>query len=180
MGRSTHFLDRIRCRRPMIVYGDGQSLWSAGHSRDVAQGFLAAAGNEKAFGRAYNGAGSEWMTWIQYLQKIACVLEAPMPDIIPVPTAVLAKMLPERTGQCQRSFQYPGIYDISAAQRDLGYHPEISFLEGIRENIAWLDRNGMIEPWAEDPQYDETLDRWREISGRLQSAPQGAQRGADL
>ena len=36
------------------------------------------------------------MTWIQYLQKIADALEAPMPDIIPIPTAVLAKMLPER------------------------------------------------------------------------------------
>ncbi|NLF38747.1 NAD-dependent epimerase/dehydratase family protein, partial [bacterium] len=61
-GWSTTFLDRIRKGRPVIVHGDGQSLWTACHIDDVARAFVGAVGNARAHGKCYHATGEEWMT----------------------------------------------------------------------------------------------------------------------
>ena len=44
-----HFFDRIRKGKPIIIHGDGSSLWAASHRDDVARAFVKAVGNEKTY-----------------------------------------------------------------------------------------------------------------------------------
>ena len=162
LGQSNAYLDRLRRGRPIIVHGDGQGLWSALHADDVGAVFGAAVGLDEAFGRTYNACGEEWMTWDQYHQKVAVALEAPDPETVHIPIAVLLRFAPERADHPRRSLQYPGIYDMTAARRDLGWQQRIPFTDGIRRVIGWLEQNDAIEPWDADEEYGMILERWQQ------------------
>jgi nucleoside-diphosphate-sugar epimerase len=160
LGQTTSYLDRLRRGRPIIVHGDGQGLWSALHADDVASIFAAAAGSDRACGRTYNACGEEWMTWDQYHEKVAEAMGAPEPQIVHIPIDVLERLAPQRADHPRRSLQYPGIYDMTAARRDLGFRQRIRFVDGIRRVIRWLRRDDAIEPWDSDKEYEMILNRW--------------------
>ena len=130
------------------------------HASDVARGFVAACGNETSYGEAYNVAGDEWVTWRRYYEVIAECLNAPSLTEVCIPTEALEKISPERSAQCARSFQYPGIYDNSRAREQLNYRCEISLQKGMERNLNWLMREDKIVPWEDDPEYDEILERY--------------------
>ena len=161
-GGNTAFLDRIRKGKPVIVHGDGTSFWVACHADDVARAFVGAARNERAYGEAYNVTGDEWLTWDAYVQKVAEAMGAPAPLLVHVPTDVLARAFPERGKVTQENFQFPNLFDNTAAQADLGFRYTIPFVEGVRRAVAWLDQRGLIDgASAGDPEYDHFIAAWQ-------------------
>ena len=132
----------IRRGKPIVVHGDGSCLWAACHIDDVGRGFVNAAGNAMAFGKAYNLTGEEWMTWNRYHAGVAEVLNAPAPTLVHIPTDLLAKVAPKRANISVEIFQYPSIFDNSAAITDLDFKYTISWVEGVRRTVAWAGRAG--------------------------------------
>lgn len=164
LGWRTTYLDRIRKGKPIIVHGDGSCLWAACHIEDVGRGFVGAANNPKAFGKSYNLTGEEWMTWNRYHEGVAQALNAPTPDIVHIPTDLLAKMIPNRAGISVGIFQYPSIFDNSAAIADLGFKYTIPWVEGVKRTVAWLDANGKVENSDGDTLEDEVIAVWNKLS----------------
>ncbi|MCX7848399.1 MAG: NAD-dependent epimerase/dehydratase family protein [bacterium] len=159
LGWSTTFFDRLRKGKPVIVHGDGQSLWCACHVEDVAAAFVGACGNETSYGRCYNVTGEEWMTWDGYHQTVARAIGAPEPRLVHIPTEVLCAA-DERAIVCRENFQFNNIFDTSAARRDLGFAYTIAFEEGVRRTYAWLEAHGAIESSETDPAYDRLVAAW--------------------
>ena len=159
---SPAFVDRMRHGKPVIVHNDGHGLWSALHADDVAQVFATATGNPAAFGRTYNATGTDWMTWNRYYRGIAEALGVDPPEFVHIPTEVLSLLAPARAAQCTRSLQYPGIYDMSAACEELGFRARVTFVEGMRRGITWIETHGRIEPWTSDPEYDDVIGAWKQ------------------
>ena len=52
VGPGDTFVDRLRKNKPIIVQGDGNSLWASCHVDDVARGFIATMGNTEVPGRS--------------------------------------------------------------------------------------------------------------------------------
>ena len=73
-GWGSAFGDRLRKNRPIIVHGDGTSLWCAAHADDVGPDFARAVGNQSAWGKAYNLAGDEVLTWNDMYRKAARII----------------------------------------------------------------------------------------------------------
>lgn len=167
LGWKTTYLDRIRKGKPIIVHGDGSCLWAACHIEDVGRGFVGAAGNPKAFGKAYNVTGEEWMTWNRYNEGVAKALNAPAPTLVHIPTDLLGKIAPDRAGISVDIFQYPSIFDNSAAIADLGFRYTIPWVEGVRRTVAWLDERGKIENSDDDPYDDKILAAWERLSANI-------------
>ncbi len=69
---------RIREERPVIIPGDGTSLWTLTHNSDFARAFLGIAGNPHALGEAVNITSDEVMTWNQIYKTIADELQVPL------------------------------------------------------------------------------------------------------
>ncbi len=107
LGGRIGLLDRIRRGKPVILHGDGSSLWTACHRDDVAQAFVNAAYNPNTFGKAYHTPGEEWMSWNLYLQRIAEAIGAPEPNIVHIPTDLLEKVAPKRAYTLATNFSVP-------------------------------------------------------------------------
>ncbi len=167
MGWDTRFLDRIRRGKPIICHGDGSSLWVACHVDDAAAAFANAVGNEAAYGKPYHVTGEEWMTWNAYYHGIAEAMGAPAPELVHIPTDLLAKVAPKRAGVCAINFQFNNIFDNTRACADLGFRYAVPWVEGVRRTVAWLDANHRIGDSDEDPAYDRIIAAWREAGAGM-------------
>jgi len=54
---------RALAAKPVIIAGDGTSLWTATHSRDFAPALCAVLGNAGAFGQQFHITNTEWLPW---------------------------------------------------------------------------------------------------------------------
>ncbi|CAA9590441.1 MAG: hypothetical protein AVDCRST_MAG18-5035 [uncultured Thermomicrobiales bacterium] len=174
---ATTYLDRLRKGKPVIVHGDGTSLWVSCHRDDVAWAFAAAVGDERTYGRAYQVTGEEWLTWNRYTELVAEALGAPPPTIVHIPTDLLAALAPERAFWCAHNFAGNNIFDNARARDELGFRPTIPFLEGVRRTIAWLDAHDRIDDSDADPFDDRVIAAWRRLGGAIRSELAGIEDG---
>lgn len=173
-GRKT-LIDRIRKGKPIVVHGDGQSLWCSCHAVDVARAFVNAAGNAKAFGKGYHTTGEEFLTWNQHLQVMAEAIGAPEPRLVHIPTDVLARLLPSDTladaaHWTLTNFQYNSIFDNSAARADLGFRYTVRWEEGARRLVRWLDEHDGVANSDDDHFDDNLITAWEHLCDDLQHA----------
>ncbi len=64
--------------KPIIIHGDGSSLWTMTHATDFAKGFVGLMGNKHALGNAVHITTDESMTWEQIYQVYADALGVPL------------------------------------------------------------------------------------------------------
>src|ERR1035437_2262649 len=62
---------RMRAGKPLIVPGDGTSLWTITHNSDFAKGFVGLLGRAEAIGEAFNIMSDEVLTWDQIYRRTA-------------------------------------------------------------------------------------------------------------
>lgn len=169
VGNWLYLMKRLRERRPIIVHGDGSSLWVACHRDDVARAFVNAIGNPAAYGQCYQTTGEEWMTHDRYWRTIAAALGADEPVLVHMPTDLLKQVLPNRADWCHVNFRHPAIFDNAKAKRDLGFRYSISWAQGIADVIRRLDERGLIRQAAEEPYYDALLSAWEEAIAAIKN-----------
>ncbi len=158
---------RIRLGLPVIVMGDGLTLWCSAHRDDVGAAIARAAGNPGAYGKAYTLAGDEAMTWMQYYQAVADALNAPPVTFVGVSTELLLAAAPRACSWCDLNFKYDNIFDSSLAKADLGFAYTIPWAEGARRMAAFQDRMGAINESADHPAYGGLIERMRALKYEL-------------
>lgn len=163
VGSGGAYLDRIRQGKPIIVHGDGSSLWVACHIDDVARAFVGAIGNIGAFGKVYHTAGEEWMTWNCYHEGVAAALGAPPPTLVHIPTDILVRLVPERAASVADNFQFNNIFDNTAAHEALGFRYTIPWQEGVKRAVSWLENNGKRGIPADADIDDQIIATWRRV-----------------
>ena len=65
---------RMLENKPVIIHGDGTSLWTMTHNSDFAKGFIGLMGNIHAIGESVQITSDESLTWNQIYQTIAYAL----------------------------------------------------------------------------------------------------------
>lgn len=166
-GPADTFIDRLRKQKPIVVQGDGNSLWASCHVDDVARGFIATMGNANCFGQAYNITGDEWFTWNQYHAQVAEVAGGTF-DPVHIPTDTLRVAAPQFAGGTYEIFEWPSVFDNSKLKRDTEYAGQtISFRDGVRRTLAWLEENGKLADSDGDDYEDRLVSAWREKTGEL-------------
>jgi nucleoside-diphosphate-sugar epimerase len=172
-GWTTAYIDRLRKGKPVVVHGDGQSLWVCCHIDDVGHTFVAACGSPATFGRAYHTTGEEWLTWDQYNLQVAEAIGAPRPELVHIPSDLLVRAAPERAGVVGINFQFDNIFDNGAAKQDLDFQYTVPWKEGVRRTVGWLDERGKIQNSDEDPYDDRVIAAWRKYSEEMVTALKG-------
>ena len=67
-------LRRMLDGKPVIIHGDGSSLWHLTFNTDFAVGFTGLMGNRHAIGEAFHITGDEVLTWDQIYKTVADAL----------------------------------------------------------------------------------------------------------
>ena len=75
---SWQVIRRMREGKPVIIPGDGTSLWTLTFNRDFATGYVGLMGNPRAIGEAFQITGDEVLTWNQIYATIAGALHVPL------------------------------------------------------------------------------------------------------
>ena len=167
VGGGIRYFDRIKRGLPIIVHGDGSAMWVSCHAEDVAKAFVNTLGNTKTHGKSYNTPGEEWMTWNMYHKQVAEALGAPEPKLVPIPTDTLLKIAPKRFAWIGFNFQYNNLFDTTAAKRDLNFYPQISWREGVRRVVQWLDDNNGWN-FTPDDFEDRIIAAWERTTSQLE------------
>jgi nucleoside-diphosphate-sugar epimerase len=131
--------DRLKKGRPIIVHGDGTSLWVVTHAEDFGRGFLGLVGNWKAIGHAFHITSDEVLTWNQIYQTIAEGLGVEA-NIVHVPSDFIARLEPELAGSLLGDKMWSVVFDNSKIKSFVpGFKAIIPFSDGIRRTLAWFE-----------------------------------------
>jgi nucleoside-diphosphate-sugar epimerase len=130
--------DRLTRGRPIIVHGDGSSLWVVTHADDLARGLLGLLGNQAALGQAFHITSDEVLTWNQIYTTIAEALNVE-PRIVHVPSDFIAAVAPDLSGSLLGDKTWSVVFDNSKIKRFVpGFQAEVPFRDGIRRTLEWF------------------------------------------
>ena len=131
--------DRLKKGLPIIVHGDGSSLWVVTHAEDFGRGFLGLFGNPKALGEAFHITSDEVLTWDQIYQTIAEALGVEA-NIKHIPSDFIVKVAPQFTGSLYGDKMWSAVFDNSKIKSFVpGFQATIQFHEGIRRTVQWFE-----------------------------------------
>jgi nucleoside-diphosphate-sugar epimerase len=140
--------DRLKRGLPIIVHGDGASLWVVTHAEDFARGFLGLLGNGRALGHAFHITSDEVLTWDQIYQTIAEALGVEA-KIVHIPSDFIARVAPQQAGSLLGDKTWSAVFDNSKIKAFVpGFQATIPFRDGIRRTLAWFaadDRRQRID-----------------------------------
>ncbi|MBR2238824.1 MAG: NAD-dependent epimerase/dehydratase family protein [Prevotella sp.] len=159
-------LKRMLDGKPVIVHGDGSSLWTLTWNEDFARGFIGLLGNPKAIGEAFQIMSDEQLTWDQIYQTVADALSTlngfPV-EFKPyhVASDFLATVCPagyDLEGNLLGDKAATVIFDCSKLKRAVpGFCATTRFDEGVRRCVAYLKEHPELQ--VEDPEFDAWCDR---------------------
>jgi nucleoside-diphosphate-sugar epimerase len=148
---------RMRQGKPLIVPGDGTSLWPITHNSDFAKGFVGLLGHQQAIGHAFHITTDEVLTWDQLYAATAAAagVEA---KLVHIASDFIAACLPDMAGSLLGDKVVSVVFDNSKIKRFVpSYCATTPFARGIERTIAWFDADPRRQQI--DAQVDQQWDR---------------------
>ncbi len=147
--------------KPIIVPGDGASLWTITFNEDFAKGFKGLMGNQHAVGEAVHITTDESLTWNQMAQAVADELHVEYKPYF-ISTDALVAMKPELGGGMNGDKRHSVIYDNAKIKRMVpGFCATVSWRVGVHRAIEKILETPELRP--ENPEFDQWCDRVIEI-----------------
>jgi nucleoside-diphosphate-sugar epimerase len=133
-------VDRMRKGKPVIVHGDGTSLWTLTHHKDFAFAFLGLLGNPHAIGESLHITSDERLTWNQIFQIIGEAAGVSNPNLVHIPSELIAHYDPDWGAGLLGDKSHSMIFDNSKVKRLVpDFQARIPFSHGAREILSWYD-----------------------------------------
>ncbi|MCS3841809.1 NAD-dependent epimerase/dehydratase family protein [Microbacterium sp. AK031] len=149
---------RMRAGRPVIVHGDGTSLWTITHSDDFAVAFTGLVGRSEAIGEAHTITGSHAPTWNQIYGWLADAAGVSSPELVHVASDAIAALTPEIGPTLLGDKAHSIVFDNSKVQALVPeFATTITFDEGARRILAHHDNHP--EAQVVDADRDAQFDR---------------------
>ena len=145
-------VDRMRQGKPVVVQGDGTSLWTLTHSDDFARGFVPLLGSARVVGEAFHITSDDVLTW-NLITTILANAAGVEPDIVHVSSDAIAAADPTWGDALLGDSAHSIIFDNSKLRAVVPeYVATVTLEQAAREIVGWHD---------EDParqQVDANLD----------------------
>ena len=162
---SFQVVKRIKEGKPVIIHGDGTSLWTITHNSDFAKGFTGLMGNIHAIGQAVQITSDESVTWNQIYE---CVAKALGVELKPV--YISSKYLSDHcyydlAGGLLGDKANSVVFDCSKLKSLV---PDFVATkradQGIRETVEYIMSHKECQ--TEDPEFDrwcdQTIDKFKD------------------
>ncbi len=150
-------IERMRQGKPVVVPGDGASLWTVTHADDFAPGFVGLLGHVQAIGHAFHITSDESLTWDQ-IYRIVAEAAGANANIVHIPSDVISRIDPAQRGNLLGDKANSVIFDNTKIKTFVpGFTAVIPFHQGIRRTLAWFNANP--ERMRLHPESDAYLDQ---------------------
>lgn len=159
---SYQVIKRMLEGKPVIIHGDGTSLWTMTHNTDFAKGYVGLMGNPHAIGEAFQITNDENLTWNQIYETIARVLGVDLKAYHVASEFLAATGKYDLLGSLIGDKANSVIFDNSKLKRAVpDFVPTVRFEEGIRNTIANILAHPELQ--QEDPEFDAWCDKVIEV-----------------
>ncbi|WP_106814402.1 SDR family oxidoreductase [Microbacterium timonense] len=149
---------RMRAGRPVVIHGDGTSLWTITHSDDFAVAFTGLLGNPAAIGEAFTITGTHAPTWNQIYGWLAEAAGVADPDFVHVASETIAAFAPDLGPGLLGDKAHSMVFDSSKVTELVPeFRTTITFDEGARRILAYYDAHP--EAQSDDEGRDAVFDR---------------------
>ena len=153
---------RMQEGKPVIIQGDGSSLWTLTFNRDFAIGYTGLMGNRHAIGEAFQITGDETLTWNQIYATIADALGVEL-KAYHVASDFLAaageKYGYDFEGSLTGDKSVSVVFDNSKLKRTVpDMRTTVRFDQGVRIALDYV-LSHPEECQKEDPEFDAWCDR---------------------
>lgn len=150
-------VERMRQGKPVIVHGDGTSLWTLTHHEDFARGFVPLLGHPRAIGEAVHITSDDVLTWDQIAHQLGAAAGVE-PRIVHVPSDAIAAEDPDWGAGLLGDKAHSMVFDNSKLRSLVpGFVATIAFHQGAREIVAWHDEDPARR--RVDPRFDTAMDK---------------------
>jgi nucleoside-diphosphate-sugar epimerase len=130
-------LARMLAGKPVIVHGDGSSLWTVTHNTDFARAFVPLLGHPRTLGEAFHITSDDVLTWDQIAYALGAALGV-TPRIVHVPSDVIAAHDPEWGAGLLGDKAHSMVFDNSKVKSVVpGWRAVVPFEQGAREIVRW-------------------------------------------
>ncbi len=154
-------IKRMQEGKPVIIQGDGTSLWTVTFNKDFATGYIGLMGNPHAIGEAFQITGDETLTWNQIYETIAEALG------VELKAYHISSEYLSAVGD-KYGFDFEGsligdkaasvVFDNSKLKRAVpDMKTTIRFDQGVRIALDYVLSHPECQ--VEDPEFDEWCDR---------------------
>ena len=153
---------RMMDNKPVIIQGDGTSLWTVTFNSDFAIGYTGLMGNRHAIGEAFQITGDETLTWNQIYQTIADALGVELKayhvasDFL---SAAGDKYSYDFEGSLTGDKSVSVVFDNSKLRKAVpDMRTQVRFDQGVRRSLDYILAHP-DECQVEDPEFDAWCDR---------------------
>ncbi|KAA9105648.1 NAD-dependent epimerase/dehydratase family protein [Microbacterium rhizomatis] len=149
---------RLRAGKPVVIHGDGTSLWTLTHSDDFAVAFAALLANPLTIGEAFTITGDHVPTWNQIYSWLAEAAGAASPEFVHIASETIARIDPDQGPSLLGDKAHSAVFDnakITALVPE--FRTTITFDEGARRLIEHYDSHPDAQRF--DPEGDAMTDR---------------------
>ena len=132
---------RMRAGKPVVVHGDGTSLWKMTHHRDFAVGLIGLLGNPHSIHQTFHITSDESLSWNQ-IYSIVGHAAGVEPHFVHVPSEMIARYDPEWGASLLGDKAHSMVFDNTKIRQLVPqFNPIIPFWQGAKEIIAWYDED---------------------------------------
>ena len=148
---------RIIDGKPVIIHGDGTSLWTITHNSDFAKAYVGLIGNPQAIGEAFHITSDESISWNEIYNAIADTLGVKLHPFYASSETLAAVSNYDFTGSLIGDKANSVSFDNSKVKRLVpGFRAEVSAREGIRRTVSYVLEHPEFQ--TEDPAFDQWCD----------------------
>lgn len=149
---------RMKEGKPVIIHGDGTSLWTLTHNSDFAKAFVGLLGNIHAIGEAVQITSDESVTWNQIYQIIADALNVKLNAVHVSSEFLDACSNYDFAGSLLGDKSNTVVFDNTKLKRLVpGFTATVRADQGIRSCIEYVLSHPECQ--TEDPEFDAWCDK---------------------
>lgn len=133
-------IDRMRRGAPLIIPGDGSSVWTITHNSDFATGLTGLLGHPEAIGQAFHITSDEALTWNQYFALTAAAAGVAAPKFVHIASDFIIACVPAVEGTLLGDKAVSAVFDNTKLKRLVPHFAtRTRFAAGIKRTLAWFE-----------------------------------------
>lgn len=150
-------IHRMRKNKPVVVHGDGTSLWTITHNTDLARGLVGLFGNKDAIGEAFHITSDEVLDWDRIYMHLAHAAGVDA-NLVHIASDYLGTFDPSLRESLLGDHACSAVFDNSKIKKFVpDFECKIPFEEGAKRIVAWFDADPAAREIV-DTEWDEKMD----------------------